>query len=65
MKLSQVQEKALAEMKLGQWYYAYDLQCGMRTLYALKKKGYVDIRGYDAPGAFSIEQNVIKFSKIK
>ena len=62
MQLSETQTKVLKKMQFGKWYSAYDLQCSMATLRALRSKKMVQARGHDQPGAFSMERTAIEWS---
>lgn len=44
MKLSKAQKRTLEKMKPKEGYSAYDLQCSLATLYALRDKGFITSR---------------------
>ena len=63
MKLSKVQQETLDKMDIGQDYTAYDLQCSMATLQALRKKKLVTIT-YENNGAFTFPRTNIDWQKV-
>jgi hypothetical protein len=63
MKLSKAQQRVLDKMQPGEWYSAYDLKCRIDTLISLRKRGLVESRGENTPGALAMTRTHVKFRK--
>ena len=61
-KISKKQQIVLNKMEENKWYSAYDLRCSIPTLRALQSRGMVKSKGWNEPGAFSMERTHIQWS---
>ncbi len=59
MKLSKAQEKALSKMEVNVDYTAYDLQCSLVTLYAMRRKGAIKRVDDTCLGSFTFPRTAI------